>query len=42
MNKNPILSPSHYLDLGNRNGFENFIYIFKIMSGAPTMPQTFL
>ena len=36
----PYLSPSHYLDLGNRNGFEKFIYIFTTMSGVPTMPQT--
>lgn len=29
--KNPILFPSHYLDLGKRDVFENFIYIFTIM-----------
>ena len=31
MNKNPVLSPSYYLDLGNRKRFEKFVYILKIM-----------
>lgn len=27
----PYLFPSHYLDIHNRNGFEKFVCIFKIM-----------
>lgn len=31
INKNPILFRSHYFDLGRRDVFEIFIYIFKII-----------